>query len=825
MEEYGAAALSTQTNSFGERYIFELNQNLFDSIDSHTVFSQNFNQNEFQPDCFYVVGGTDSGLLIRFFLGVDIPASARVVFVELPEVIDWLRNNNLPELPDNVSVVDYADLDLKLEEFSLNSYILQDKLYYIQSLGVQYCFYKPYGDFSTTIHDQLKTLHWNIRIDLDQQDFIIGQLENVAENQIPCSKLYNRFKGSTAVLLAGGPSLDDILPWVVLNRDKLVVIAVSRIAKQLLKHNVAPDFFVTVHTQSISFDVSKEMLLFSKDSILLNHAQACPQLISQWQGKSFFLGHILPWESDLNGPSKDLIGPTVSHAAYEIILRMGFRKIILGGVDLCYSQKNKSHAQGSFEADLTVQAEGGDVKIETNDGHLAETTFAFQRGILEFGRMALQAKNQGRQTINPSLFSAKIQGVDVVALNDIQLGNDNQLSKFLQDNQGISPSELQEYYNSIIQELSYAINLTTEIRRRALQGFQTASLDHEEALQDQRILICKDIIEDLNQPQLVPILTVIKSYGIHFFNSLRKPHTSINSDKKNVLEFYRLYFTAIIVSSDRLKSPILRALKRTNSRIEELAEQPDINCLITQWQEDGQPGRATIFKAKRTDILSSISENHLTLLQQLRDEFNETISTSEQNEDKAVWTKRRIHKLRNRILNAFNLKDKYTLANLISSLTQEDSAFIAPYFSLAKGLFHEIQEEPQEALHCYNQVVEFGEECPRDALEDSLSRIASLSISLNDLHNAQLALQCLADLSIEHMPTYAEFLYLAGEKDLALDIYADYLGKAPEDLKTMLKLGQIYKEMESKDGVKMIVDYVLERDPNNQTALNLKNSI
>ncbi len=287
MEEYGSSALTTQTNRFGEQYILELSQKLFESIDSHTVFSQNFKKNDLSPESFYIICGTESGLLIKYFLDGDLPESTRIIFVELPEVIHWLKTQStLPPLPKNVSLVAYDKLAGQLDAFSINSYILQDKLYYIPSLSVQYGFYPAYGDFSSAVHDYLKTLHWNIRIDLDQKDFIIGQLENVAENRTPCSVLYSKFEGLTAVLLAGGPSLDEILPWIVLNREKLVVFAVSRIARQLLEHNLSPDFFVTVHTQPVSFKVSKEMLYFHKDSILINHAQACPQLISQCHGST-----------------------------------------------------------------------------------------------------------------------------------------------------------------------------------------------------------------------------------------------------------------------------------------------------------------------------------------------------------------------------------------------------------------------------------------------------------------------------------------------------------------------------------------------------------
>ena len=54
MEEYANTALSTQSNAFGERYIAELSRHLFAEVDSKTVFFQNFTQNSFLPDSFFV---------------------------------------------------------------------------------------------------------------------------------------------------------------------------------------------------------------------------------------------------------------------------------------------------------------------------------------------------------------------------------------------------------------------------------------------------------------------------------------------------------------------------------------------------------------------------------------------------------------------------------------------------------------------------------------------------------------------------------------------------------------------------------------------------
>ena len=125
----------------------------------------------------------------------------------------------------------------------------------------------------------------------------------------------------------------------------------------------------------------------------------------------------------------------------------------------------------------------------------------------------------------------------------------------------------------------------------------------------------------------------------------------------------------------------------------------------------------------------------------------------------------------------------------------------------------------------YNSLIELGEALPSELLPETLSRIAAISMALNDIDNTKLALQCLADISVSNMPRYADFLYKTGEINQSLEIYAQYLGKQPEDLSTMLKLGKIYKEQNIPEGVQMVVEHVLRRDPQNQTAIHLRQSL
>ncbi len=92
--------------------------------------------------------------------------------------------------------------------------------------------------------------------------FIDSQLKSLSSNSTPVSKIENALNGTTAVIMGGGPSLDDSIDWIKTNQDQLVIFAAARIANRLKKEGIQPDFFVTVDPHAVSYDNSKPMLQF-----------------------------------------------------------------------------------------------------------------------------------------------------------------------------------------------------------------------------------------------------------------------------------------------------------------------------------------------------------------------------------------------------------------------------------------------------------------------------------------------------------------------------------------------------------------------------------
>ena len=169
--------------------------------------------------------------------------------------------------------------------------------------------------------------------------FIQARLRNLAENLIPATILKQKFVGKSCIMLGGGTFLDISIDWIKANAERLVIIAASRVVGKLNRLNIKVDIVVSVGPQSPSFDVNKDFMQLERDVLLNNSYHVAPQIMGQWRGISLYIGTRLPWNTDSDEDNIKTIGPTVTNTAIEIATEMGFKQVILCGVDFCHSQR------------------------------------------------------------------------------------------------------------------------------------------------------------------------------------------------------------------------------------------------------------------------------------------------------------------------------------------------------------------------------------------------------------------------------------------------------------------------------------------------------
>jgi tetratricopeptide (TPR) repeat protein len=72
-----------------------------------------------------------------------------------------------------------------------------------------------------------------------------------------------------------------------------------------------------------------------------------------------------------------------------------------------------------------------------------------------------------------------------------------------------------------------------------------------------------------------------------------------------------------------------------------------------------------------------------------------------------------------------------------------------------------------------------------------------------------------------YLPQFADLAKLLGQMQTALNAYADYLEKNPDDPVVLLKVGKLYKEIDQQQSAITVFEYLLERDPGNKDVRQL----
>jgi tetratricopeptide (TPR) repeat protein len=810
------------TNDFGDRYIYEVNRSAFNKVGSDSVHGRLFGKRLFQEDSLNIVIGTDSGLLPNYLLKHGIPEGSRFLFVELNEVIDLIGQSHLLKWKrEGIEVTTYDSWKEAADRLDLTSYISINGVVLEQSVGTRDANIMEYRNLYWAVCQELTRLAWETSASLGTQAFVVRQLENLAENRIPSSCLKDAFKGKTSVLLGGGPSLDEIIPWLKSNRDRVVILAVSRICRRLLECGLTPHMVFSVDPQLISFDISKELFHFWRNTLFVHAYHVSAPLLAQWRGKGVYSGPRFPWRTPLNMETLPEVGPTVTNAALASAIAMGFSQVMLAGVDLCHSKEGFTHARGSDEHAVGPQLGKMGIMVETNGGWMAETSpdYACAIGIIDL--QAKQATGKGCRVINTADGAAKIPNIsyarpDEVAIKTLQEPPEKTIARRLPAD---GRTERIAYYRSILDELARAKGRLIKIRKSALEALKCT--DHllrrgKSARGVGRYRRMNKIEKTLSR-EYKDFVPLVKQFGIRDFLRIVRPGEANGYiEETDRVRRLKIYYASYRDSASRLTELLEKAEQRLHACLEEEENSPNISLLIEQWEEDGQPGRYLVWKDRNPGAAEKASVTHAEALQGLEDVFRATMKKRETGHMRLTRANISLCGIRNKALTLFERRELAELERLGNGLAASDDPKAKPLMLLTSGYLAELLEDRESALEAYHRLI--SDHADDAALEDALRRIAFICIDKRDMDNAVAALQCLSQLSPAYSPQYADALRLTGNRDAAAAVYSDYLQKVPDDLGTMLKLGTLYKDLHADEAARMAFNYVLERDPSNGAA-------
>ncbi len=800
------------TNAFGDRYLPAVVGPVFRDRPARDVYDERFKDTPFEEHSLYVVCGTDSGLFPRYLEQTGIPKGTRFLFVEDPEVLAHLR----PERSGGgeIAITTIDEFERMAADLELEKHFYRNSLYLIPS----FCTLDPnnvrYAELAWVSMQKINTLSLRLGVRLQNRQFLTRIIENLGENRVSVNALRGVFRGRTAVLLGGGPSLDDILPWVAENRDRVVVLAVSRISRQLLAAGIVPDLVFSIDPQPVSYELSKDMLRFGEDTLFVNNTHVATGLLAQWTGRSAYWGPRLPWLPW----EHPMPGSTVTHLGLWTAIHMGFSQVVLGGVDLCFSREGYTHATGSQEREAGPTLLRGQIEVETNDGGKAETDRQMGIGIQEMASLAEHAARNGCRVVNPAPTAARIRGIshdplDTLRLEDTPVRAKEVIARALPPETG---EDRARYYRNAIAELDSALEELREIRRVAARAIRDSEklLKATSPAAHHRLRARLDAAEKELRTTYHGFRTALMQLNAPEWVKVLKPErddwtpAEVEQAGQQIFELYQ--------ESAHLLAEVIRSgRQRLLSRLAEEDRATDAAKLLDRWEEEGVPGRVRVWQARNPSAVERARQN--PEISRHIDRLLETFWTRMDTAPK-FGSDFQLGSVLEKAAGCFHRRDPVGLERLEAGLAKQRAAGAGFALHLVRGFLAELAGDTGGALESYGRVADTEE---RDLLVEALKRIAAIELGNRRFPEAVAAMERLADLAPAFRPQYANVLRLAGQPAKALNVCMAHVADQPGDLEAFVQLGRLQLELGVPAAAAMALRHVLEHAPLHAKARQL----
>ena len=242
----------------------------------------------------------------------------------------------------------------------------------------------------------------------------------------------NKFQNIPAIVLAAGPSIDKLKPYIKTLKQNFIIIAVDTAAKWCMINNLEPDFLIVVDPQYWN---TRHLERLQKKSILISESSTHPRIFRLISGPFIFCQSLFPLGKELDKhykiEGKLGAGGSVSTTAWDFARYIGANQIIMSGLDLGFP-KNQTHFKGSFfEENSHILSD----RLNTNEcfsykalhnadpffveNNANEQTLTDRRLIIYKWWFENQMEIHNTETKTLSKYSIKINGIPYMELNKI----------------------------------------------------------------------------------------------------------------------------------------------------------------------------------------------------------------------------------------------------------------------------------------------------------------------------------------------------------------------------------------------------------------------
>lgn len=163
------------------------------------------------------------------------------------------------------------------------------------------------------------------------------------------SQLLNQYRGIPALILAAGPSLEEILPRIKDLKERMLILCVDTAVKALLDTGTEPDIIMSIDAQYWN-----SLHLFraeTKNTIFIAESSIPPLCLSYFPDRTFFLKSSFPLGSYFEKKTRSIpsvaSGGSVSTTLWDFTRKLGVSFICFAGQDLGFPG-NQTHYKNSY---------------------------------------------------------------------------------------------------------------------------------------------------------------------------------------------------------------------------------------------------------------------------------------------------------------------------------------------------------------------------------------------------------------------------------------------------------------------------------------------
>ena len=793
--------LTWQTNAFGDVYSPQINAQAFSQHAAEQVFKRFLPAEYARPHHLTLVVGSDGGLLLPYLQALAEEHKIRFYCIDFAEVNQHTRDAGWEDTPQVQLVDDGFGLGQLQQDESLSIYFLRREIQMVPALAAmdKHVDYQPLWD---KYHNAFQSFGIATN-QSNNKSFIDAQLSNSGDLIHPAKALEGAYAGKTAVLLGGGPSVGLLLDWVREHRDQVVVFAANRLSARLKQENLAPDFFVAVDPQPALLDYCRDMFAFAEQSILLVSAFVAPNVLLQWPGRIAYADEALPFNYDDRLYEQDsddnltVAGPTVMNFALKAANYAGCDRIIMAGVDLCYSREGFSHEASSLESQLGKFLKAGGSTVETFDGQQANTDpqMALARAQMAQQVKHMQSERPDLSIIQVNSHAAKVEGIECLAVSELPTPEaaTQAITEKLKEHFSWSSVAAKEAIEYRLSEMDKRVRGYRKLRTtlkgvlvdiRRLDRLQDNSFSHAVKNVNKAKAQMEEIIGD----------EVFLLFDYAYFDYL-KVVAPLESEDNMTLKETQTVLLSYFEAADKSLLSFGKKLQDTADalrlRLRELGGECD-EAMLQAWLSRGEPGRGQVWRAHHAAAL--LSAEQASVLARADEAFAELLANKVPSfKDRFSDRDNRLKSLWQQVTSAHLQQDLVRLEDLAEHLQISDDHDFS-----ALGLYAKVC-----ALFYRDDVNAFYAQI--DQITHERLKVPALQLKLQATlrdQNPRLALEVIESLcrySTDYFQHYAVLAGILGLNDLAEQAYRIAIANAQEDV-FLLRRAWLWAKQTERDG-------------------------